>query len=270
MTLHWVIQNNLINEVGILRLLEVLSRERYTFSVHRVTPFVGEIEPDISPEGDVMVIGSYALRHVSKKKGWKPGVFDLDQISHQNQVDGWGKHLLNSDAVVCRFDEVSENFPPQNEFFIRPERDGKQFAGSVTTRAKFLYWKDDIMKLDEDESGLKYPRSMDNRRILGSSIVVVGPVIKIFREYRFWIVKDEIVTYSLYKMGDNVIYKNEADPDTIEFVEFRIKQWSPADAYVMDVALTENGYKILEINTLNSSGFYAADIEKLVYAIGRM
>jgi len=35
----------------------------------------------------------------------------------------------------------------------------------------------------------------------------------------------------------------------------------------MDVARTPEGLKIIEVNNLNSSGFYAANVENLVLAI---
>jgi len=46
-----------------------------------------------------------------------------------------------------------------------------------------------------------------------------------------------------------------------------VDMWQPADAFVLDIALTHNGYKVLEVNCLNSAGFYAADVSKLVQAI---
>jgi hypothetical protein len=43
--------------------------------------------------------------------------------------------------------------------------------------------------------------------------------------------------------------------------------WQPQRAFVLDVAETADGPKIVEINTLNSAGFYAADIQRIVLAL---
>ena len=39
------------------------------------------------------------------------------------------------------------------------------------------------------------------------------------------------------------------------------------EAFVMDLALTEHGYKIVECGCMNSAGFYRADMQKLLIAL---
>lgn len=52
-----------------------------------------------------------------------------------------------------------------------------------------------------------------------------------------------------------------------------IAKWQPHDAFVLDVCSVPDdgdgwlGIKVVEINTLNSAGFYAANIPKLVMAL---
>jgi hypothetical protein len=47
--------------------------------------------------------------------------------------------------------------------------------------------------------------------------------------------------------------------------------WQPARGFVIDIADLQNDeYKIIEINNLNSSGFYAIDLQKFVMAIENM
>lgn len=50
----------------------------------------------------------------------------------------------------------------------------------------------------------------------------------------------------------------------INYVQDRINEWMPNETFVIHVCNTEKGIKIVEINTLNASGFYAADVQKLV------
>jgi hypothetical protein len=40
-----------------------------------------------------------------------------------------------------------------------------------------------------------------------------------------------------------------------------------APAFVMDICLTPDGWKIVEINCVNCSGFYRGDLQKLVMAL---
>jgi hypothetical protein len=43
--------------------------------------------------------------------------------------------------------------------------------------------------------------------------------------------------------------------------------WQPDDAFVLDIAETSEGFKIIEINCLNASGFYACEMDKVVIAL---
>lgn len=95
----------------------------------------------------------------------------------------------------------------------------------------------------------------------------------IYREVRYWIVEDRVVTASVYKIGDRVTY-SEKLPDLMDtFVSALIDPtspdyWKPAEAFVLDICeLPHDTYKIVEINTLNSSGFYAADVAKLTLVL---
>lgn len=51
-----------------------------------------------------------------------------------------------------------------------------------------------------------------------------------------------------------------------EIAKFR--GWQPHEAFTLDVALVDSGdslvYKVVEINSINGSAFYAADLSKLI------
>jgi hypothetical protein len=102
------------------------------------------------------------------------------------------------------------------------------------------------------------------------------PFDKLWEQYKRLIINNgafvftasqPFITNSLYKRGDKVIYSKDVDSIYLDYVKDRIEEWTPHDAFVIDVCDTENGIKIVEINTLNSSGFYAADVQKLVLTL---
>jgi hypothetical protein len=43
--------------------------------------------------------------------------------------------------------------------------------------------------------------------------------------------------------------------------------WAPLDCFVLDVADTPLGLKVIEVNCINASGYYEADMNKLVMAL---
>ena len=257
--MHWILQTNIFNEAAYEVLLETLKRLDFSHSVHKVVPFVGELVPE--PELDttnVICLGSYSMRHSAKKNNWYPGVFDLEPFDYTIQHAHWGEHMLQHDCIVKPFGEIMRSDFSEPEMFLRPVHDSKVFAGSIFHVDDFIEWKTKVCVLEHD-----YGTSLS-----ADTLIQVCPVQKIFSEHRFWVVKGNIVTSSTYKLGSTVIYQSLPKENIYEqFARDRISEWQPHDSFVIDIADTEKGLKVVEINTLNSCGFYAADIQKLLIAL---
>lgn len=253
--MHWILQDNLFNEEAYGVLLETLERFGIPHSVHKVIPFIGELTPEPETNGQrVICMGSYSLRHAARKRGWFPGVFDLEPFDFLEQRKHWGPHLLNHDAAVTAFQEVVFT---EDVMFVRPVKDSKCFAGTLFGKAEFEAWQQKVVA-DEGYDGSSLTRE--------TLVQTVRPK-EIWAEYRFWIVKGRIVTKSLYKRGLRVISSREVDERFSDYVAARLQEWQPHEAFVLDVCDTPEGIRIVEINTLNSSGFYAADLSSLVLAL---
>lgn len=264
--MFWAIQSNLHIDRGTKRLLQILDRFSIPHAEVKVIPFVGEIEPDISPEGNVICIGSYSMRHVAKKKGWVPGVFDLGHLHHYDYPDLWKQYALNSDAIYCSMKDVPYYFEKASAgtgwVFLRPSTDSKFLAGEVFNKAQVDELVGNLLKLggETDPAGLS----------LCTSMMVASPK-NIVAEYRFWIVDGKVITWSLYKRGGDVIYSSEIDDDVKWFASTMTQGRQVARAYVLDVArMIDNSFRLIEANTINASGLYAADVQKLVMAIEDM
>lgn len=225
-------------------------------SVHKIVPFEGSLIPEPTLTSDsVICFGSYSMRHTAKARGWYPGVFDLEEVTFPVQCAHWGDHMLNADAIVTTIDEARFT---EESMFIRPIEDSKSFSGHVETREEFDDWRRKIVAFGEDY-GLT---------IRGSDKIQLCRLKRIYAEYRFWVVKGVIVTASLYKRGNTIVYERLPN-DTVHhaFVNARISEFQPHEAFVIDVCDTDDGIKIVEINTINAAGFYAADTVKLCIAL---
>ena len=168
-----------------------------------------------------------------------------------------GENLLNYDAIVCRFDEVMQYFA--DDFFIRPCEDTKSFTGEVYSWKKFDSWRTEVLNINNDFTMLKK-----------DTMVSYCSVKQIFSEYRFFVVDGKIVTASQYKRGNTVLHNANIDQYIIDYANEMINTWQPARAFVIDIASTPNGCKVIEINNFNSAGFYACDVGKIVEAIEDM
>lgn len=258
--MHWILQDNLFNEDAYQNLLDTLVRFDIPHSIHKVVPFIGALDPvPTLSTTNVICMGSYSLRHAARRYGWTPGVFDLEPFDFQVQMKHWGDHMLNAGAVVVPFKDVVV----EQRRFLRPIEDSKSFAGKVYDHYEFEEWRDNFNKLKPSEWGALTP----------DSLIQVCPLREIYGEYRFWVVAGNIVCASQYKEGSRVIYRDDVPEVYFDFVTDMIAMWRPHEAFVIDVASVPDdgtfyrGIKIVEINTLNSAGFYACDMQKLVMAL---
>jgi hypothetical protein len=258
--MRWVIQTNIFAEEGFGELIAALDR----FALHRamvkVVPFAGTlelVEGELPEQGEpAIVMGSYALARVAERMQWKPGAF-LDNLDGELHLARWGEHMLNADARVYRFEDV----PERDEFFLRPVHDTKAFTGTVIDWPSYCAWRDRVRAVYEADAA---PLIVDVLTI--DTPVMVGSCKQIHSETRVWIVDGEPVTWSGYKRGGRVHYlrPHEVDARIPAFAGERATEYSPNRAYVLDVADTPEGLKILEVNNLNSAGWYRADLQKLV------
>ena len=79
--------------------------------------------------------------------------------------------------------------------------------------------------------------------------------------------KDEILACSRYMLNNSV------EPDTFvpgyfkeKAIEYS-KLYQPADLFVMDLAETDSGIKIVEYNCWNASGVYKCNLRDLLFRV---
>ena len=257
--MHWILQENIFNESAYEELLGKIRQYGLSHSIHKVVPFVGELQPEPEPgNNNVICLGSYSMRHSARKNGWYPGVFDIEAFDFPVQLQHWGTHMLNHDALVTEFGKVSPDDFSHDEMFIRPTQDSKTFSGTLMFRDDFFDWQKKVCDLGHD-----YGNTLSSK-----TLIQVVPPKTIFSEHRFWVVKGSIATSSTYKLGRSVVYQPLPLGSIFEeFAKDRIKEWQPHEAFVIDIADTDEGLKVVEINTLNSCGFYACDIGKLIQTL---
>lgn len=251
--LHWIIQDSPYHEEGHYALKEILERMEIPHTEIKVVPFSHELIPEPECGNHAIVMGSTTLARVAETRDWTPGVFTNEHFDYRSYMDHYGSYMLNSDAIICEFGSVDS---PWDRFFFRPTADSKSFGGIIMNAGDVDAWADSVKSIEE-----KNYTTIDS-----STPVVVAPLKEIYREYRFFVVDGKVITGSMYKQGDKVIHKTILD-DSDKFAQKMADLWQPAEAFVLDIALTPKGFKVLEVNCFNSAGYYAIDVGKLVNAI---
>jgi hypothetical protein len=250
---HWILQNRLFSESEWENLVGALERLQCPYSVHTVVPFVGELVPEpVLDTKQVVCFGSYSMRHVARRNGWTPGVYDVFEQDFIAQKAAWGDRLLNADSQVVAFRDAR-----LTEAFVRPVDDSKYFAGRVFEPGEFAEWQRRLCDIKQDLGTSLTP----------DSLIQTSPPKRIQAEYRYWIVGDEIITRSQYERGPQVLYSSDVDLRLDVFVRAAVADWQPHRAFVIDVCDTPDGPRIVEINTINAAGLYAADVQRLVHAL---
>lgn len=242
--MHWVIHESVFSEANRKLLKDALERAELPYTV--VSFDSEEPTPNVEPEGKVFVCGAWKAQRLAKRRGWVPGSFLNENFS----VEVWSEHLEGELLNETVYLTTVANLDLQTPMFVRPAIDSKAFDGAVFT--------------PEAADTLR-----ENSPALAEARVSVSPVRTIMREYRLFFVDGRLVTGSLYRQAGEVVLSGEVDPDAVAYGEAIAQQWSPAEAFVMDIALTDDGYRVIEFNNINSSGFYAADVERYVDAIER-
>jgi hypothetical protein len=250
----WIVQKNLWYEKEFQNFCNAIERSGVEVQAVEVIPFSHEIVPRVEYEGKKICYGSTTLMRLSKQEGWNPGCYFNDNFDSRIWTKKFGKDCLNDDAIECRLEDVPK-FAVENEIFIRPCEDLKLFSGHVIKKEDFVKWMDKVQKLDSVATVTK------------DTMVSIANTKEIFKEYRFYIVDKKVVTCSLYKLSNRLITNLPVEEEAIQFAEKMIKVWTPHDVFVLDVALTSEGYKVIEINCANSAGFYNCDVSKLVQGI---
>jgi hypothetical protein len=233
------------------------------YTMHKAVPFVGELSPApvVVDPACVLLFGQYSLWRTAEREGWSPGVFRIAPFVEQV---AWKPYLLNGGGRFVTLRDVPSSVEPGDElYFVRPVEDSKEMAGAVMS-------SDEIRAMAGRVLALKPKEIIEGSLCHDTMLMLCEPVV-VLKEWRIWIVGGRIVTWSLYKDGRRVVYRHEIETEALYFAG-EMARLNPgySPAYVMDVCRTEDGYRIIETNSINAAGFYAADLSMLVAELERL
>ena len=263
MSLRWVVQSNLLNAVDHDRIKESCSKHGYRFESVQVIPFTPDL-PEIDISCPTVFYGATNfITNVFNSGRWKPGVFfNHDNFTVRTYVDHYREHMIN---YPCTFTTIADfaasRQPADKMFFIRPNKDMKEFAGDVMYFDAFMKW----------ERNLRYmPGCSKHPNLTVSAEIVVSDPCGIAHEWRVFVVKGRALTGSHYRQYGKLIPTAELPQAVVDFVEGLCKTWTPAEAFVMDVGESAGNLYVIECNCINSAGFYLSDVEKVVVGISEL
>ncbi|PHN06072.1 ATP-grasp domain-containing protein [Flavilitoribacter nigricans] len=258
--INWILQKNLTKPEVLERIKSALTGPDEMWEEVEVVPFSNEV-PEISHRASRNIVyGSTTfMLNAYQDKDLRAGVFfDPRKFRMSHYVSQWGKEMLNADGTLLAFDRIRElNSTPETNWFIRPDSDGKEFAGKVLSYAELVNWSEQICALDLPD-------------LNADTEVWISPPKTIDKEWRLFIVDDEIVSVSRYMhRGELDESATDQPPELLQFARARIDAYRLDDVYVMDIARLGNAYKLIECNCFNGTGFYRHDVEQVIRSVNR-
>jgi hypothetical protein len=249
----YIIQENVFQDRNYDIIFEALNRLDLEYEVVSCLPDSTSFDFKTTRK-DVFPFGSVKMARLSKENGWYPGSFFGNNHDYSIYSEHYKDNLLNYDCNIITFgDNIEWDY---NEMkFIRPCKDSKLFTGQVFSKTK---WEDML----EQKADNQYFSELSK-----DQLIQVGTVKKIYKEARIWIVGGKVVTSSYYRYGANVEYTENVEPEGLEFAQSMVDLYQVADSFVMDICLTPDGWKIVEINCINCSGFYKGDMQRVLIAL---
>ena len=259
--MHWLIQRGFDSDRYYLQLIETLERLGVSHSFCKVIPFSDSdegliLESELPANMPVYCYGSYSLSKHAIRRGFLPGAYISADSSMDNLLKRYGSEMLNSDMWVVPFN--SNIIPKWDKMFVKPAQDTKAFVAEVMDREDFLKFRNNILAAEGYST------------VTADTMVCLAKPKQIEAEFRFFVVRGRVATWSQYKIGDRVVYDSHVDEYIVRYAEKIVNIYEPDDAFVLDIAISEGELKVIEVNSINSSGSYAIDLQKLVMAVDRL
>jgi hypothetical protein len=186
-----------------------------------------------------------------------PGGFPSEGVKPSAWLAAYGDLALNAGAIIVPYGEFEASRATYEErfggaLFVKPADGSKVLSGTIVQLGQTL--------VDVHFSWHRYWSTPADDFLL-----VVAPVYNILAEWRFVIAGNGVVARSQYGMGT----RREPHPSVPEGAEQLASQianysWRPADVFVADIAQTEAGFSLIELNTFGTSGLYDCDLRAIV------
>lgn len=201
--------------------------------------------------GAVTWYGSKRLDKVLQRLQVKPGSFTNDNFDMTVIQKEMGEELLNPDFLIGELHELA---PEWDAFFIRPTGNTKLFGGMVVTKEQFHEWQERESHSDSAYHG---------------QLLMISELQEIQAEYRFFVVDGKVITGSSYKVNGKLNTTLAPSDAVATYAQMMVERFALADAFVIDVAETNKGMRVVEYNNLNTAGLYQCDEVAIVSALHR-
>lgn len=258
----WIFEPDCFQDHNPERLAEIAKRHGHEFQMlpHnlRRIDLGHKVNLKYPDDDNVVVYGSIELmQYVQRNHRWYPEWCDWEQLRTVTYMGHWGYRSIHTDYGFYPYGEVVRSagaietlFGNDDGVFVRPDTNDKIIGSGYVVR-DWEQWR---------QSTKAYGASPQ-------TLVMCSRPRKITREWRCVIAEENFVTGSRYMLNGSAELERIGYDGVAKFCENVIAKaetrWTPAPIFTMDVAESEGTLFLLEIGSINVSGLYECDLEKV-------
>jgi hypothetical protein len=212
-------------------------------------------------ERDVIFYGSFQFAEVIKKTAPKIKIYgdNLNKYNCTYYYPAFGGNLLNKDYIMLPLGDLERRILSLNHIlgindmiFVRPDAINKAFTGiTINVNDK-----------------LKFPANLSKDMLL-----LVAEPKQLTKEWRFVVVKSEVVTGGQYKENSKIVRISDVPDSVYEYAQKIVMEtaYRPDNVWTLDICQDKIGeLSVLEVGPFSCSGLYACDATKIVKAIKKL
>jgi len=159
------------------------------------------------------------------------------------------KEILSSDYKFLDAANINDNFPVGPNF-VRPTAGNKSFSGNIYTAYTF-HNEYQFLTINKNEDPF--------------TLCMISTKKIIHKEWRTIFIDGEYCSGSQYMQDGNLNVSSIVPTDVVAYAVKLSKDpyFQNIFEFVIDIAETYNGYKMLEVNGFETASFYDADLDKI-------
>jgi hypothetical protein len=258
----WLIEAN-VEGLPSGDLQEEVRRQGMTCRVVKHLPNLSAPKDIAGGEGipfDACVVfrGSLGLmRHIQRTRHWKPGGWcSFANLACSTYYAHFGPFLLNRDYTLLPVgealrltDTLFARHGVNNRLFVRPDSVEKSFTGVLADK-------------------LIFTRTISALSFDPTTLVLVARPRRLLHEWRLIVANGRVIAGSQYRNESGVTEEPGGPDEVMAFATSVLEkvEWRPDPLFAMDVCNSEDGFRVVELNSFSCSGQYLADLRPIVEA----
>ncbi|BCL36539.1 ATP-grasp domain-containing protein [Nostoc sp. MS1] len=254
---NWLIERYIFDADE--QILEELKRQGYFYKEIKYLTFHPKDAHQYFPDNDcVLFRGTLNLGRNILRTSWVPGAYlDERNLRCSTYYTYFGQYLLNKKyflltlgELIRRQEEILEYFGSDGDLFIRPDSNMKSFRAGVFNLKKLNTMAGLGSELKRDET----------------TLVLVSGKQPITKEWRFFVYKNQVITGSLYLVGEERINETINGGYLESYVNNVLKSvnWYPESLYTLDICESAGELYVLELGSYSCSGEYGCDSSLII------